>query len=266
MKRQRIIITLLVAVFLLTSLTVVYADGILKKGDRGDEVTKLQSFLKEQGFFDEEATGYFGEVTEAAVMAFQKEYSIEADGIVGPLTLEALIAAGYDGSTFEESTSAVSSEGVEMLDWYKEVNKDAFKLNTIATVTDLWTGKQYKIVRTYGHNHADCETLTAEDTAIMKEIWGGKWSWERRPSIIEVDGRKIAASIAGMPHAGLDSKPANKTVSNRSAGYGKGMNLDKVKDNDMSGHFDVHFLNSRTHSTNRVDKKHQEMVKKAAGK
>jgi len=44
-----------------------------------------------------------------------------------------------------------------------------------------------------------------------------------------VNGRKMAASMAGMPHAGVDSAPANTYVKSRSGGYGAGDNLDSVK-------------------------------------
>ena len=53
-------------------------------------------------------------------------------------------------------------------------------------------------------------------------------------------------------------------VTNRSGGFGRGNNLDKVKDNGMSGVVDVHFLNSKTHGTNRVDSNHQKAIKEAA--
>ena len=73
------------------------------------------------------------------------------------------------------------------------------------------------------------------------------------------------SSIDGaMPHAGVDKSPADKYISSRSGGYGRGANLDKIKNNGMSGVVDVHFLNSRTHNTNKVDKKHQACVKEAA--
>ncbi|MEK7509530.1 MAG: peptidoglycan-binding domain-containing protein, partial [Patescibacteria group bacterium] len=36
-------------------------------GARGDDVLQLQQFLRAQGFFTEEPTGYFGPITEAAV-------------------------------------------------------------------------------------------------------------------------------------------------------------------------------------------------------
>lgn len=117
--------------------------------------------------------------------------------------------------------------------------------------------------RTYGYNHADCEGLTAKDSAILKSIYSGSWSWTRRPIIVIIKGRKIAASMAGMPHAGLDRYPANVKVHGRSGGYGYGDNLDAVKGNIMDGHFDVHFLKSRTHGTNRVNAAHQNAIKRA---
>jgi len=68
----------------------------------------------------------------------------------------------------------------------------------------------------------------------------------------------------GNAHAGVDSAPANTYVKSRSGGYGAGDNLDSVKNNNMNGVFDVHFLNSKTHGTNRVDENHQKAVREAA--
>jgi peptidoglycan hydrolase-like protein with peptidoglycan-binding domain len=162
-----------------------------------------------------------------------------------------------------EPVETDSKGKIEVLDWWTKANK-AFARGSAAKVIDVRTGKSFNIRRTYGGNHADCETLTKEDTKIMKEIWGGSFNWSRRPVIVEVNGRFLAASMAGMPHAGLDNKPANVTVSNRSLGYGRGVNLDAVKNNNMSGHFDIHFKNSRTHGSNRVDAAHQKAIKEAA--
>lgn len=169
------------------------------------------------------------------------------------------------GAQVKKDTTVKKSKGATALDWWTQASK-IFRIGTTAKVTDVRTGKSFNIKRTYGYNHADCETLTSKDTKIMKAIWGGSWSWERRPVVVTVAGRRIAASIAAMPHAGVDSKPANIKVASRSGGFGRGDNLDKVKNNSMSGVFDVHFLHSRTHATNRVDGKHQAAVKKAVGK
>ncbi|MCL4439546.1 MAG: glycosyl hydrolase, partial [Firmicutes bacterium] len=89
---------------------------------------------------------------------------------------------------------------------------------------------------------ADNEPLTTADTAVMKEIFGGEWSWDRRAVLVYVDGQVIAGSMAGMPHS-----------------------IKTIYDNDFPGHFDLHFLNSRTHFDNSIDPEHQKMVQKAAG-
>ncbi len=248
MKPGKILVFLLVVVLCTSSVT--FAD-VLKNGSRGEEVKKLQTELKKKGYFTAGVTGYFGSLTEAAVRKFQTNSKLAVDGVVGVKTSKALFG-----------TSGTSSGKVELLDWWTGASK-VFKIGMTAKVTDVRTGKTFNIVRTYGGNHADCEAKTTSDSKKIKEIWGG-WSWTRRPVVLEVDGRKIAASIAAMPHAGVDSSPANKTISSRSGGYGKGANLDKIKNNGMSGVIDVHFLNSRTHGTNKVDSKHQAAVKEAA--
>ena len=53
---------------------------ILKKGSKGDEVKKLQESLNIK------VDGDFGPATELAVMKFQAQQGLEADGIVGPKT------------------------------------------------------------------------------------------------------------------------------------------------------------------------------------
>lgn len=58
----------------------------LAVGSRGEDVTTLQKVLATLGFFKEEATGYFGKITRAAVIAFQTGNGLEPVGSVGPKT------------------------------------------------------------------------------------------------------------------------------------------------------------------------------------
>ena len=60
----------------------------LMVGSKGNEVAALQQKLREQGFFKFASnTGYYGAVTKAAVVAFQKKYNLKPyPGVVGPLT------------------------------------------------------------------------------------------------------------------------------------------------------------------------------------
>lgn len=66
------------------------AIAILKLGDRGPEVKTVQTRLQELGYFNANATGYFGPITEGAVIRFQKAQNLQADGRVGTQTQAAL--------------------------------------------------------------------------------------------------------------------------------------------------------------------------------
>lgn len=53
----------------------------LQFGSRGNEVIKLQSALKSFGYFKHEVTGYYGKITQKAVLDFQLEMGIVKFGI-----------------------------------------------------------------------------------------------------------------------------------------------------------------------------------------
>lgn len=67
-----------------------FGDTLLKSGMSGEDVKTLQLELKQLGYFSGTATGYFGPVTKNAVVRFQQANGLEADGIVGPKTFQAL--------------------------------------------------------------------------------------------------------------------------------------------------------------------------------
>lgn len=117
-----------------------------------------------------------------------------------------------------------------------------FNVGSVATVTDWSTKKQFKIYHMGGSNHADCEPLTAADTAVMYEVFGNKWSWDARPILLTVGDRTFAASMYGQPHG-------PETIFN----------------NDFEGQFCLYFYNSKSHNTNAVKPDHQANVLKAAG-
>ena len=71
----------------------------LKEGSRGAEVVKLQEILKQINFYSGVIDGIFGSVTKDAVIRFQQNYGLVADGIVGSKTWSKLNEIG--GGTME---------------------------------------------------------------------------------------------------------------------------------------------------------------------
>lgn len=181
----------------------------------------------------------FGTSTEAIMSAnnLASEQLMPGQTLVIPAGSYQPVSRG----SVDRSNYANGAEVGELVDW-SEIN-DLFPIGSNATLKDFATGRTFRIHHLFGTNHADCEPLTAEDTSIMLDCFGGAWSWDRRAAILLVDGRAIACSMAGMPHGSSQD----------------------IYGNDFDGMFDLHFLNSRTHGTDRVDGDHQAMVKRAAG-
>lgn len=69
------------------------AELVLRKGDRGPQVTTLQERLKTLSYSVGWVDGVFGRRTQHAVMAFQHDNHIAVDGIVGPVTWRTLRTA-----------------------------------------------------------------------------------------------------------------------------------------------------------------------------
>ena len=65
-------------------------DMPVKRGMVGDEVSKLQNKLKEYGYYKDPVDGRYGANTLSAVVQFQMDAGLEADGVVGLGTWEAL--------------------------------------------------------------------------------------------------------------------------------------------------------------------------------
>lgn len=82
-------------------------DDVLEFGDKGAQITKLQQQLAELKFLQaQEIDGDFGKITKRAVIGFQRQYDLTADGIVGQGTLAKLLSA-------LESQKTLNSVGVQ---------------------------------------------------------------------------------------------------------------------------------------------------------
>ena len=222
------------------------APGIMRVGDDNSDVKKLQQALQILGYYDGDIDGKYGNGTKKAVKSYQEDHDLEADGYAGERTVKSIFGSCSSKSlTTQPSPGSGSSSKktykTETLDWFDDNVTRVIPKNARFTIKDVKTGKTFEAVRWSGSNHLDAEPRTDEDTAIMKSIYGGSWSWRRRPILILYNGHVYAASMNGMPHG-------TTTISG----------------NEFDGHFCIHFKNSKTHETNKVDADHQNAVAQAS--
>ena len=212
-------------------------------GSTGSTVTYIQTALTALEYYDRQITGHYGRYTKDAVRAFQRDNNLTADGVCGAITLAAIQKA-YSGSS---SATTTYNATVYKLDWsYMKSNATALGIAEGASIklTDLTTGKSLNVHVQSTGNHIDAEPLTSADTTTLCEIYGvstpNAISYKRRPMMITTSAGQFLCSIYGQPHGAQD-----------------------ITNNGYEGQFCLHFVNSKTHGTNRVDEDHQNAINTA---
>lgn len=212
-------------------------------GSTGSTVTYIQTALTALEYYDRQITGHYGRYTKDAVRAFQRDHNLTADGVCGAATLAAIQKA-YSGSS---SATTTYNATVYKLDWsYMKSNATALGIARGASIklTDLTTGKSLNVHVQSTGNHIDAEPLTSADTTTLCEIYGvstpNAISYKRRPMMITTSAGQFLCSIYGQPHGAQD-----------------------ITNNGYEGQFCLHFVNSKTHGTNRVDGDHQNAINTA---
>lgn len=105
-KRYYIIrvISLIITVTLLLTISFSSAQSLSKIGSQGEEVRQIQLQLKNLGYFNDKIDGIYGKQTKEAVIKFQMDNNLIADGIAGTKTLEKLnITSNSSPNIFTES-------------------------------------------------------------------------------------------------------------------------------------------------------------------
>ena len=220
----------------------------LRKGSTGNAVKALQTKLKEKGFYNGSISGTYGTDTVEAVKAFQRSKSLTVDGIAGSNTQHALYGTVPPGSNDSDLTNTIYP--VEKIDWFTGGINTIFARGMNVKVTDVKSGITFWVHRWAGGNHADVEPLTAADTRRMCKIYGVTSSsqitsskyYQRHALWVTIGTRTFAASMYGVPHND---------------------DGDTIKNNDFQGQFCIHFTNSKTHTSNRVDPDHQAAIQYA---
>lgn len=206
----------------------------LQLGSTGNAVIRLQQMLSTLKY-SVNINGYYDETTYAAVIAFQKRNGLTADGIAGVLTQTKLYSGNcVTGDTMlpEDNTASggVTGNGggpaisqVKLLHWFNDI-KPTIKSGQTVLVYEPSSGSSFSLYLYSLGRHADCEPKTANDTAIMKAAWGGKFSWSEKPVYVLLpNGTWCIASMHSMPHLS-----------------------GSIDNNDFEGHLCVHFPRTMT--------------------
>jgi len=146
----------------------------------------------------------------------------------------------YEPVIEEEEYEEEYIPSVQLLSW-REVSAK-MPQNTPIHVLDIRTGITYYI-QSFSHgNHADVTPVSAEDTELMFQTFGRRWSWSVRPVVVTINGVRVAASINGQPHGGSSRSHIN----------------------NMHGHICLHFHGSNVHNGNAsFARLHQDKVMQA---
>ena len=191
----------------------------------------LQKALIKMNYLRDSADGIYGTLTKNAVLAFQRENGLKADGTAGEQTLseiEKALASGHRLHTaLDDAEPLTASDGridapakssIQLLHWYKEV-KPSLKSKSILVVYEPVSRLSWTLTIHSTGRHCDAEPLTLKDTQIMLKAFGNKNTWAQKGVYVLLpDGRWTIGSTHTAPHLN---------------GH--------IKDNGFDGHLCVHF-------------------------
>ena len=104
---------------------------IMKRGSRGDDVRELQEMLISQGYLEGNADGIFGVKTEGAVLAFQQDKGLDATGIAGEGTYNALKGGAADQESDTEQAVENTDSEIDYAETFPSWNPESASLGEL---------------------------------------------------------------------------------------------------------------------------------------
>ena len=222
----------------------------LKTGSTGTAVKNLVTELKNQGYYTGTVTNKYTTAVASAVKAFQKAKGLTVDGIAGSATQHKLFGTVPVGAG-DTSNLTMTLYPAEKIDWYTGGINELWARGSNYKVYDVKTGIVWWAHRWAGGLHVDAEPLTAADTARLCRCYGvstaqeikDKNLYQRRPLLVTIGTRTFACSLYGVPHNYPDG--------------------DTISTNNFKGQVCIHFTNSKTHDSRKVDSGHEAAIQYA---
>lgn len=194
-------IWMIAATVLLSAACAVACAQSYSLGDEADEIATIQTALKQLKLYTGEITGHYGSKTQEAVQKFQKRYALNADGIAGEETIQALYEAAGISSTSSSSGSASGSSSGSLLRYdsqgeaVRQLQQDLTKLGYYnGTISGHFGSKTEAAVMSFQKKNG----LTADGVAGTKTL------------------EKIAAALSGSSGSSSSGSSSSSSSSGSS--------------------------------------------------
>ena len=206
-------------------------------GSKGQLVVRIQQRLMDLGYYTYKPTGSYQAVTRRAALAYERAAGTGQDGRLTPEEQDELFSGGavrapYVASvplSFTAQSSYFTVTG-ELWDW-TEVKKE-LAAGESYTITNCATGESCHMVFQDGENHAHMTPANAAaDGQMLKKWMGESNSYYKIAVVVEIGEKRVAASLQ------YDNTTAH-----------------------------VYFQGSASHVLGMVDKEHDSLVQRAAGR
>ena len=180
-------------------------DGkLIRQGDKGEEVVRIQTRLFDLGFYTYKPTGSYRTVTRTAVMSYQAASGLMNDGSVGQETADSLFARGAKRADYHAWIPlSFTAQGPIV----QKGSPTAWKLvrpmlteGSSYRIRNAATEEELTLLFESGKNHADM-ILPPQDpdrsaAVTMLTKWlGSANSFYKCAVLFEIDSQWIAASI-----------------------------------------------------------------------
>lgn len=206
-----------------------FAQGLLSVGMRSSAVTGLQNDLKSLNYQVGASDGIFGQQTKQAVVAFQRDNNLSADGVVGPQTSSVISAKLGNTSnittpttTTQVSRSASNSSSGTLKQGMRgsaitDLQKNLKSLNyPIGTVDGAFGPNTLQAVKAFQRDNGLCidGIAGAKTIEAIKNKLNGKTSTPVNRGETTTTQTKVqsvittAKSFIGVPYATAGTSPS----------------------------------------------------------